>query len=90
MAERIAVSDSAIGKDDGTSQANEEPNGHDRVGVLEHWLQKYLRQAFDDVSNEPMPSELSDLVDRLRANRQDSDDIHEDGAHGPRTLQNKS
>lgn len=41
--------------------------------VIERWLQIHLRQLYEEVSNEPLPSELSDLIERFRKRRQDAE-----------------
>jgi hypothetical protein len=41
--------------------------------VIERWLQLHLRQLYEEVSNEPLPSELSDLIERFRKRRQDAE-----------------
>ena len=94
MPERIEAPDSPneapTGKCEEIFRRGEEPSADARGGASEHWLQKCLRQAFDDVSNEPLPSELSDLVDRLRADRSKPDHNHENVAQASRSSQGKS
>lgn len=41
--------------------------------AIERWLQLHLRQLYEEVSNEPLPSELSDLIDRFHKRRQDAE-----------------
>lgn len=42
--------------------------------VIERWLQLHLRQLYQEVCNEPLPSELNEMVDRFRRRRKDNED----------------
>lgn len=41
--------------------------------VIENWLQLHLRQLYEEVCSEPLPSELNDMIDRFRRRRQDTE-----------------
>ena len=41
--------------------------------VIENWLQLHLRQLYEEVCSEPLPSELSEMIDRFRRRRQDAE-----------------
>lgn len=51
--------------------------------VIERWLQQHLRQLYEEVSNEPLPSDLSDLIDRFRKRRQDGETDEESAVSLP-------
>ena len=37
--------------------------------VIDRWLQLHLRQLYQEVSTEPLPSELNEMIDRFRRRR---------------------
>ena len=39
--------------------------------ALERWLQVHLRQLYEEVCREPMPDDLTEVIERFRAKRQD-------------------
>ena len=60
-------------KDRETPQSGGTPPGRGTNTVIERWLQLHLRQLYEEVSNEPLPSDLSDLIDRFRKRRQEAE-----------------
>ena len=42
--------------------------------VIERWLQVFLRQLYQETCNEPLPSELNEMIDRFRKGLQDHED----------------
>ena len=51
---------------DETPQSNDEPRPRADNAAIERWLQLHLRQIYEEVSNEPLPNELIDIIDRFR------------------------
>lgn len=41
--------------------------------AIENWLLHHLRQLYEEVSSEPLPNELSEMIDRFRKRRQDAE-----------------
>ncbi len=41
--------------------------------AMENWLQLHLRQLYEEVCSEPLPSELNDMIDRFRRHRQEGE-----------------
>jgi len=76
MAERLRFPETSPrtdgGQDRDLSQSGDRPPEHGTNTVIERWLQLHLRQLYEDVSNEPLPSDLSDLIDRFHKRRQES------------------
>ncbi len=62
---------------DGQSQAMTRSGGRPAArgtnAVIENWLQLHLRQLYEDVCSEPLPSELSEMIDRFRRRRQETE-----------------
>lgn len=50
-----------------------EPPARATNAAIERWLQLHLRQLYQEVCSEPLPSELSDMIDRFRKRRQDAE-----------------
>ncbi len=42
--------------------------------VIERWVQVCLRQLYQETCNEPLPSELNEMIDRFRKGLQDHED----------------
>ena len=63
--------------DDGQSRAMTRSGGRPAArgtnAVIENWLQLHLRQLYEDVCSEPLPSELSEMIDRFRRLRQETE-----------------
>lgn len=74
--EQRPAADGAHGQD--TSRPGGRPpiRGTNRAtnAVIERWLQLHLRQLYQEVCNEPLPSELNEMVDRFRIRRKDKED----------------
>ena len=68
--------ESARGQDTPRSGARPPVRGTNRGtnAVIERWLQLHLRQLYQEVCNEPLPSELNEMVDRFRIRRKDKED----------------
>jgi len=77
MAERLKFPEASPGsgeaQDRDKPQSGGEPPERGTNTVIERWLQLHLRQLYEEVSNEPLPSELSDLIERFRKRRQDAE-----------------
>ncbi len=63
--------------DKGLSRGMSRPGGSSAVrgtnAAIENWLQLHLRQLYEEVCSEPLPSEFSEMVDRFRMRRQDNE-----------------
>ncbi len=70
------TTDGARGQDTTRSGGRPPIRGTNRAtnAVIERWLQLHLRQLYQEVCNEPLPSELNEMVDRFRRRRQDKED----------------
>lgn len=77
MAGRLTFPETSSVPDDrhdrDTSQSGGKPPARGTNTVIERWLQLHLRQLYEEVSNEPLPSELSEMIDRFRKRRQDAE-----------------
>jgi len=77
MAGRPALPDTFPGADRAQSQDTSRPGGRPQARgknvVIERWLQLHLRQLYQEVCNEPLPSELNEMIDRLRWRRKDGE-----------------
>jgi len=51
---------------DETFRSDEKKREGAKNAAIERWLQLHLRQIYEEVSNEPLPSELSDMIERVR------------------------
>lgn len=49
------------------------PGLRGRNTAIENWLQLHLRQLYEEMCSEPLPSELDEMIDRFRRRRQDSE-----------------
>jgi hypothetical protein len=49
------------------------PVAHGTNTAIENWLLHHLRQLYDEVCSEPLPNELSEMIDRFRRRRQDTE-----------------
>ena len=69
------------GTDIGRNQDRTGPGGRladrGRNTAIENWLALHLRQLYLEVCSEPLPSELSEMIDRFRSRRQDDEAGHE-------------
>lgn len=61
------------GQSGGMSRYGVRPVARDTNAVIENWLQLHLRQLYEEVCNEPLPSELSEMIDRFRRRLQDTE-----------------
>ncbi len=77
MAGRPGFPETSPGADQGQSRDVSLSGGRPAVrgtnAVIENWLQLHLRQLYEEVCSEPLPSELSEMIDRFRMRRQDSE-----------------
>ncbi len=77
MAGRPRFPEISPGADKGQSRDMSRSGGRPAVrgtnAVIENWLQLHLRQLYEEVCSEPLPSEFSEMVDRFRMRRQDSE-----------------
>jgi hypothetical protein len=77
MAGRPGFPETSPGADRGQSRDVSRSGGRPAVrgtnAVIENWLQLHLRQLYEEVCSEPLPSELSEMIDRFRMRRQDSE-----------------
>jgi Anti-sigma factor NepR len=77
MAGRLKLPETSPGTDGAqdrdTPQSGVKQPEHGRNTVIERWLQLHLRQLYEEVSSEPLPSDLSDLIDRFRKRRQEAE-----------------
>ncbi len=77
MAGRLRFPEISPGADKGQSRAMTRSGGRPAARgtntVIENWLQLHLRQLYEEVCSEPLPSELSEMMDRFRRRRQDTE-----------------
>jgi Anti-sigma factor NepR len=77
MAERLKLPETSPGtggaQDRDTPQSGVKRPEHGTNTVIEHWLQLHLRQLYEEVTSDPLPSDLSDLIDRFRKRRQEAE-----------------
>lgn len=55
------------------SPSGGEPPARATNAAIERWLQLHLRQLYQEVCSEPLPSELSDMIERFRKRRHDAE-----------------
>ncbi len=76
MAGRPGFPEISPGADQGRSREMSRSGGRPAVrgtnAAIENWLQLHLRQLYEEVCSEPLPSELSEMIDRFRRRRQDA------------------
>ncbi len=74
--EKLPGADSARGQDTSRSGGRPPARGTNRGtnAFIERWLQLHLRQLYQEVCNEPLPSELNEMVDRFRRRRKEKED----------------
>ena len=77
MAGRPGFPEISPGADEGQSRGMTRSGGRPAArgtnAVIENWLQLHLRQLYEEVCSEPLPSELSEMIDRFRMRRQDGE-----------------
>lgn len=70
-------SDTSQGAEQGQSRDATRSGGvpglRGRNTAIENWLQLHLRQLYEEMCSEPLPSELDEMIDRFRRRRQDSE-----------------
>lgn len=55
------------------SPSSDRPPARGTNAVIERWLQLHLRQLYQEVCNEPLPSELNEMVDRFSGRRKEDE-----------------